>query len=414
VYHCGVVQWYVVTASPTAPSATQLTAEMGQPLLQFDGNLNLTERNLVAINPGGNMAVMAQEAVSSLSQGGPVTWTADDNLGTSRDLVNNNGVPINHTVYTSFGQIAYQSNPTVTFWAGFGGGHISLATGLIDDDLRWVDTDTGRWLSTDPLGFGGHDTNLSRYVGNNPTNANDPSGEITQAQAAAMLVTPVFLWPLILLEQAQQQAAQEQQQHQQDMAAIQALMKQVFAAPHVLPQGAAAQAAAWGGQIGPPNWVDSALAPTTNFFAGYANVVTAGYYNQWIGGNAAFVDTNSWWYTGGQAAGWMWWAAMGSTLAWNAAGAPTYGVGIGPSSQQPFHVLFGPANGAGPTTWYHAVGTTGEMWITQAGSQATGSMWGSLTGIPILSPSAVGTAPGAYNCISAAGWGFVQGWLPFL
>lgn len=34
----------------------------------------------------------------------------------------------------------------------------------------------GQFLSEDPLGFDAHDTNLSRYVRNNPTNATDPSG----------------------------------------------------------------------------------------------------------------------------------------------------------------------------------------------------------------------------------------------
>jgi hypothetical protein len=38
------------------------------------------------------------------------------------------------------------------------------------------DTSTKRWLSEDPIGFEGGDTNLYRYVGNSPTNARDPHG----------------------------------------------------------------------------------------------------------------------------------------------------------------------------------------------------------------------------------------------
>src|SRR5437016_3358727 len=38
------------------------------------------------------------------------------------------------------------------------------------------DPTTGRWTSEDPTGFAGGDANLYRYVGNNPTNATDPSG----------------------------------------------------------------------------------------------------------------------------------------------------------------------------------------------------------------------------------------------
>ena len=38
------------------------------------------------------------------------------------------------------------------------------------------DPTVGRFLSEDPLGFLGDDPNLSRYVGNSPTNATDPTG----------------------------------------------------------------------------------------------------------------------------------------------------------------------------------------------------------------------------------------------
>src|SRR5207249_3566830 len=42
---------------------------------------------------------------------------------------------------------------------------------------RWYNPATGKWLSQDPLGLA-PDTNPYRYVGNSPTNATDPSGEI--------------------------------------------------------------------------------------------------------------------------------------------------------------------------------------------------------------------------------------------
>jgi hypothetical protein len=38
------------------------------------------------------------------------------------------------------------------------------------------DPSVGRWLEEDPTGFAAGDANLGRYVGNNPTNAIDPSG----------------------------------------------------------------------------------------------------------------------------------------------------------------------------------------------------------------------------------------------
>jgi RHS repeat-associated protein len=43
---------------------------------------------------------------------------------------------------------------------------------------RWYDPATGRWVSEDPSGFGGGQANLYGYVGNDATNAVDPSGLI--------------------------------------------------------------------------------------------------------------------------------------------------------------------------------------------------------------------------------------------
>ena len=42
--------------------------------------------------------------------------------------------------------------------------------------LRRHEAIIGRWLSEDPIGFGGGDANLYRYVGNFPINRRDPEG----------------------------------------------------------------------------------------------------------------------------------------------------------------------------------------------------------------------------------------------
>ena len=41
---------------------------------------------------------------------------------------------------------------------------------------RYYDPALGRFLSADPIGFAGQDTNFYRYVENNPLNRTDPSG----------------------------------------------------------------------------------------------------------------------------------------------------------------------------------------------------------------------------------------------
>jgi RHS repeat-associated protein len=58
----------------------------------------------------------------------------------------------------------------------FTGRYLDKDTGLQNNLNRWYDSDTGRWLSEDPIGFAAGDENLYRYVNNEPTNWTDPTG----------------------------------------------------------------------------------------------------------------------------------------------------------------------------------------------------------------------------------------------
>ena len=51
-----------------------------------------------------------------------------------------------------------------------------MESGLDYYRARYYDSNVGRFISVDPMGFGAGDTNLYRYVGNGATNATDPSG----------------------------------------------------------------------------------------------------------------------------------------------------------------------------------------------------------------------------------------------
>jgi len=53
---------------------------------------------------------------------------------------------------------------------------LDTATGLYGRRERDYSPTIGRWVENDPLGFGGGDTNLYGYVGNDPTTFNDPTG----------------------------------------------------------------------------------------------------------------------------------------------------------------------------------------------------------------------------------------------
>jgi RHS repeat-associated protein len=117
--------------------------------------------------------VLAQENASTNA----VQWMAPDHLGTVRDMTDGAGTAIVHVTFGAFGQLVNLDNPQgVPYLFGFTGREWDAETGLWYYRARYYDANTGRFDSEDPLGFAAGDTNLSRYVGNGPTNATDPSG----------------------------------------------------------------------------------------------------------------------------------------------------------------------------------------------------------------------------------------------
>ena len=57
----------------------------------------------------------------------------------------------------------------------FQGREYDYATQLYHFRARWYDTETGRWLSNDPIGISGG-LNLYAFCSNDPVNFVDPSG----------------------------------------------------------------------------------------------------------------------------------------------------------------------------------------------------------------------------------------------
>jgi RHS repeat-associated protein len=99
-----------------------------------------------------------------------------DHLGSPRVIVDaTTGAAVQRMDFYAFGEIVQDSNPG---WQPFG-----FAGGLYDSDSRLLrfgardyDPSSGRWLATDPIGFGGRDPNLQAYVGGDAVNRIDSTG----------------------------------------------------------------------------------------------------------------------------------------------------------------------------------------------------------------------------------------------
>jgi RHS repeat-associated protein len=83
----------------------------------------------------------------------------------------------NASITALFGEVIADTNPGFQPF-GFAGGLYDPDTGLVRFGARDYDPVIGRWLAKDPIAFGGGQTNLYVYAGNDPINQIDPSGLI--------------------------------------------------------------------------------------------------------------------------------------------------------------------------------------------------------------------------------------------
>jgi RHS repeat-associated protein len=96
--------------------------------------------------------------------------------GVAQKQAGGNTSSINQVQYDAYGKITSQTNVGNQPRFGFAGRDIESVGGMTYNRNRYYSTSSGRFISQDPIGFGGGDANLYRYVKNSPTNATDPSG----------------------------------------------------------------------------------------------------------------------------------------------------------------------------------------------------------------------------------------------
>jgi RHS repeat-associated protein len=139
--------------------------------LEFDGVSAVpTHRYL---HGAGIDEVLADEQTAT----GKVYWALTDQQGTVRVVVDHNGLEVPQGfLYDSFGRRTDPLAPPVDFLFGYTGREWDAESGLWYVRARYYDPQAGRFISQEPIGFGGQDPNLYRYVGNAATNATDPSG----------------------------------------------------------------------------------------------------------------------------------------------------------------------------------------------------------------------------------------------
>lgn len=84
-----------------------------------------------------------------------------DHLGSTNALTDSSGAILEQTTYDSFGNATNQLSTRYAFT----GREYDDFTGLHYYRARWYDSNLGRFISEDPIGFAGGDVNLYGYVG---------------------------------------------------------------------------------------------------------------------------------------------------------------------------------------------------------------------------------------------------------
>jgi RHS repeat-associated protein len=104
-------------------------------------------------------------------------WLLADRLGSIRDVAASAGTMVlDHTEYGAFGAVNSDTGVAAASAYGMDGQREDRADNFVQSDERVWNGRTIQWLQEDPAQFGGGDGNLRRPVGNDPTNAVDPSG----------------------------------------------------------------------------------------------------------------------------------------------------------------------------------------------------------------------------------------------
>ena len=118
-----------------------------------------------------------------------------DHLGNTMATVNSSGSVVTRYEYDAFGSVRSESPSGDTrnknkFVGGHGIVDDSDETGLVYMRARYYDSETGRFISRDPIGTAGG-LNLYCYVDNNPIRYNDPTGKCKKKKEQEELIKKI-------------------------------------------------------------------------------------------------------------------------------------------------------------------------------------------------------------------------------
>jgi RHS repeat-associated protein len=117
------------------------------------------------------------ELLARTDASGNKSWYFHDQVGSVIAIASTAAGVQDEIIYDPFGNIVAQTDSAEADRFMFAGMEYDATTGYYYDDARYYDAAIGRFVSQDPKSFAAGDTNLYRYVRNEPTAIADYSGE---------------------------------------------------------------------------------------------------------------------------------------------------------------------------------------------------------------------------------------------
>jgi RHS repeat-associated protein len=150
-----------------SPNATSIFVYDGDDLVE---TVSATGSAVARYTQGQNI-----DEPLAMQRGTTTEYYEQDGLGSITSLSGSTGTIGQSYTYDSFGNTT-NSSGSLTNFSRYTGREFDTETNLYFYRARYYDPSTGRFISEDPIGFGGGDANLYAYVQNESTSLADPLG----------------------------------------------------------------------------------------------------------------------------------------------------------------------------------------------------------------------------------------------